>query len=98
MELAYEITKLYCGEDGAAAARRRFIDVFQRDLIPEDIEILYIGNEDNLEEMIDHHKRQGEMDPASVSAAAAHGSGGGPVVQDLENGRGARDVHLCRNI
>ena len=52
MELAYEITKLYCGEDGAAAARRRFIDVFQRDLIPEDIEILQIGNEDNLEEMI----------------------------------------------
>lgn len=52
MELAYEITKLYCGEDGAAAARRRFIDVFQRDLIPEDIEILHIGNEDNLEEMI----------------------------------------------
>ncbi len=53
MELAFEITKLYCGEDEAKEAKKRFIDVYQRNLTPDDVDILILeeGN-GNLEENI----------------------------------------------
>lgn len=53
MELAFEITKLYCGEDEAKEAKKRFIDVYQKNLTPDDVDILILeeGN-GNLEENI----------------------------------------------
>ncbi len=53
MELAFEITKLYCGEDEAKEAKKRFIDVYQKNLTPDDVDVLILeeGN-GNLEENI----------------------------------------------
>jgi len=53
MELAFEITKLYCGENEAKEAKKRFIDVYQKNLTPDDVDILILeeGN-GNLEENI----------------------------------------------
>lgn len=53
MELAFEITKLYCGEDEAKEAKKRFVDVYQKNLTPDDVDILILeeGN-GNLEENI----------------------------------------------
>ncbi|MDR2044615.1 MAG: tyrosine--tRNA ligase [Clostridium sp.] len=52
MELAFEITRLYCGEPNALEARKRFIDVYQKNLVPDDVEILHLGKEGSLEERI----------------------------------------------
>lgn len=53
MELAFEITKLYCGEDEAIEAKKRFINVYQKNLTPDDVDVLILeeGN-GNLEENI----------------------------------------------
>lgn len=50
MDLAYEITKLYCGELAAKESKKRFIDVYQKNIIPDDIEAIYLGNDENIEE------------------------------------------------
>lgn len=42
MELAFEITRLYCGEEAAQKARERFVSVFQKDEIPEDVPVIEI--------------------------------------------------------
>lgn len=42
MELAFEITRLYCGEEEAQKAQERFVSVFQKDEIPEDIPVIEI--------------------------------------------------------
>lgn len=42
MELAFEITRLYCGEEEARKAQERFVSVFQKDEIPEDIPVISI--------------------------------------------------------
>lgn len=42
MELAFEITRLYCGEEAAKSAQERFVSVFQKDEIPKDIPVLEI--------------------------------------------------------
>ncbi len=52
MELAMEITRLYCGEERAADAQNRFILVYQKNRVPDDIETLILGNEYSLEEKI----------------------------------------------
>lgn len=53
MELAFEITKLYCGEDEAKEAKKRFIDVYQKNLTPDDVDILILEEDNgNLEENI----------------------------------------------
>lgn len=40
MELALEITRLYCGEEAAARAQERFISVFQKDEVPEESAVI----------------------------------------------------------
>lgn len=40
MELALEITRLYCGEDEAQKAKERFVSVFQKDEIPDDVPVI----------------------------------------------------------
>ncbi len=53
MELAFEITKLYCGEDEAKEAKKRFIDVYQKNLTPDDVDVLILDEGIcNLEENI----------------------------------------------
>lgn len=53
MELAFEITKLYTNEEAANISQKRFIDVYQKKLIPDDIDILNLDeNYENLEENI----------------------------------------------
>lgn len=42
MELAFEITRLYCGEEAAQKARERFVAVFQKDEIPLDAAVIEI--------------------------------------------------------
>ncbi len=37
MRLAYEITKMYHGEDGANEGERHFVDTFQRNQVPEEV-------------------------------------------------------------
>lgn len=42
MELAFEITRLYCGGAEAQKAQERFVSVFQKDEVPEDIPVIAI--------------------------------------------------------
>ena len=53
MELAFEITKLYCGEEEAKEANKRFIDVYQKNITPDDVDTLVLEKrDDSLEENI----------------------------------------------
>lgn len=46
MELALEITRLYCGEEEAYRAQERFVSVFQKDEIPDDITVIEIPDKE----------------------------------------------------
>lgn len=54
MFLAYEITKLYSGEEAAKTAEERFKDIFQRGAIPDDVDELCVddGKDTSLGEQI----------------------------------------------
>lgn len=43
MELAHEITKLYCGAQAADEARAHFMQAFQQGIVPDDAEIVKIA-------------------------------------------------------
>ena len=48
MKLAFEITALYCGQAEAKNAEQRFIDVFQKDYIPDDVIELTVSPNDGI--------------------------------------------------
>lgn len=45
MELAFEITRLYCGEEAACKAQERFVSVFQKAEIPGDIPVIELSSQ-----------------------------------------------------
>ena len=48
MMLAYEITKLYAGEEAAAQAEERFKTVFQKNQVPDDIPLINIDKSSDI--------------------------------------------------
>ena len=44
MELAWEITRLYCGEESADSAKERFVSVFQKNEVPDDIPVIELSS------------------------------------------------------
>lgn len=42
MELAFEIVRLYCGEDAAKNSQNRFVNLFQKNIIPDDVNIILL--------------------------------------------------------
>ena len=53
MELAYYITKEYCGEFNANNAQNDFINVIQNHQVPEDIEEIYAINKSILDILVE---------------------------------------------